>query len=138
MVAEDGAIASWLALSKRLQLNGKLRISSRSGEGAQVDLWLPISSTPPSADDHATPGVMAPEALGKPLLVDDEDLVRMSTADMLIDMGFDVVEASSAEEALRLVGDGLAPDLLVTDHLSPGLSGAELADELRSARHPAP
>jgi CheY-like chemotaxis protein len=35
---------------------------------------------------------------------------------------------------LRLVGDGLAPDLLVTDHLMPGLTGAELAHELRPAR----
>jgi CheY-like chemotaxis protein len=39
--------------------------------------------------------------------VDDEDLVRMSTADMMMDLGYEVVEANSAEEALRLVGQGL-------------------------------
>ena len=37
---------------------------------------------------------------GLALLVDDEDLVRVSTADMLADLGYEVVEAASAEEAL--------------------------------------
>jgi CheY-like chemotaxis protein len=117
-----------------LQLNGDLTITSRPGEGTSVDLWLPISSVMPDADAQAVTGLAAPKALGKALLVDDEDLVRMSTADMLMDLGYEVVEASSAEEALRLVSDGLAPDLLVTDHLMPGLTGTELAHELRSAR----
>jgi CheY-like chemotaxis protein len=58
----------------------------------------------------------------------------MSTADMLIDLGYEVVEAGSAEEALRLVDDGMAPDLLVTDHLMPGMSGTELAQRVRLLR----
>lgn len=74
----------------------------------------------------------APVTKGTALLVDDEELVRMSTADMLIDLGFDVVEAVSAEEALRLIANGLTPDLLITDHLMPGMSGGELARDLRS------
>ncbi len=57
--------------------------------------------------------------------------MRAVTADMLAELGYAVVEADSAEEALRLVDSGLAPDLLVTDHLMPGLSGTELAHELR-------
>jgi CheY-like chemotaxis protein len=55
----------------------------------------------------------------------------MSTADMLMDLGFEVIEAGSAEEALRLVDAGERPDLLVTDHLMPGMSGADLARTLR-------
>ena len=39
---------------------------------------------------------------GTALLVDDEDIVRLSTADMLGELGYRVVEASSAEEALRV------------------------------------
>ena len=75
---------------------------------------------------------MAPAAHighGTVLLVDDEDLVRMSTADMLFDLGFEVIEAGSAEEALHLIKAGTQPDLLVTDHLMPGMNGAELACE---------
>ena len=74
------------------------------------------------------------QSLGTALLVDDEDLVRMSTADMLMDIGYEVVEAASAEVALGLVSDGLAPDVLVTDHLMPGMSGAELARSLWERR----
>ena len=73
-----------------------------------------------------------PRGRGTALLVGDEDLVRMSTADMLMYLGYSVVEASSAEEALRLVGDGMRPDVLVTDHLMPGLTGVELARDLRT------
>jgi CheY-like chemotaxis protein len=73
---------------------------------------------------------LTPKARGTALLVEDEELVRLSTADMLSHLGYDVAEASSAEEALRLVAGGLSPDLLVTDHLMPGMSGAQLAREL--------
>ena len=115
-----------------LQLNGGLTISSRPGEGTTIDLWLPISSVMPDADDEAFLVPAAPDTKGTALLVDDEELVRMSTADMLMDLGYEVVEATSAEEALRLIGDGLTPDLVVTDHLMPGMSGGELARILRS------
>jgi CheY-like chemotaxis protein len=50
---------------------------------------------------------------------------------MLADLGYAVIEAGSAEEALRLVEQGQSFDLLVTDHLMPGLSGTELVQELR-------
>jgi DNA-binding NtrC family response regulator len=72
---------------------------------------------------------------GVALVVDDDAGVRMCTADVLTDMGFDVLEAASAEEALRAIGDGVSPSLLVTDHLMSGMSGSELAREVH-ARHP--
>lgn len=72
--------------------------------------------------------------LGTALLVEDEDLVRTSTADMLAELGYAVQDAESAEEALRLVDRGLRFDLLVTDHLMPGMTGTELAHELRARR----
>jgi CheY-like chemotaxis protein len=68
------------------------------------------------------------------LLVDDEAMARESTAAMLSDLGFDIIEADSAEEALRLLDAGLAIDMLVTDHLMPGMSGADLARKLRDSR----
>jgi CheY-like chemotaxis protein len=53
---------------------------------------------------------------------------------MLMDLGYKVVEATSAEDALKLVAEGLEPDVLVTDHLMPGMTGVELARNLRLAR----
>jgi len=117
-----------------LQLDGGLTITSRLGEGTVVDLWFPISSV--LADEHS-PSVgdtTGRPALGTALLVDDEELVRMSTADMLTDLGYEVVEARSGEEALRLIDDGLHPDIVLTDHLMPGMTGVELAKALRSSR----
>ena len=73
----------------------------------------------------------APAAAGTAPIVDDEALVRESTADMLIDLGYAVVEASSGEAALRLIAEGLRPDFLITDHLMPGMTGPELANQLR-------
>jgi CheY-like chemotaxis protein len=61
------------------------------------------------------------------LLVDDEEVVRISTAEILHDLGYEVTEAGSAREAMQQITSGLLPDLLVTDHLMSGVTGTELA-----------
>ncbi|HEV7253686.1 MAG TPA: PAS domain S-box protein [Mesorhizobium sp.] len=116
------------------QLGGGLHILSAPGRGTVVELWLPVSAE--QLDSAGAAGTHSPEpkGRGRVLLVDDEELVRMSTADMLIDLGYEVVEAGSAEEALRMVQAGIPFDLLVTDHLMPSMSGAELAREARKLR----
>ncbi len=114
------------------QLGGGLAITSRPGQGTTVDLWLPLSPFPAEGDNHDRNVDVAPKVPGTALLVDDEDLVCLSTADMLMDLGYEVVEAVSAEEALRWVGEGLRPDLVVTVHLISYLSGVELARALRA------
>jgi len=116
------------------QLGGGLAIESVPGKGTAIDLWLPVSTEPAVGDEAAAAPSAGRAGRGLALLVDDEALVRMSTADMLNDLGFEVIEASSAEEALQLIRTGLSPDLLVTDHLMPGMSGAELAREVRAIR----
>jgi CheY-like chemotaxis protein len=42
-----------------------------------------------------------------------------------------VVESPSASHALEQIGAGLSPDLLVTDHMMPGMTGAALARQVR-------
>jgi CheY-like chemotaxis protein len=116
------------------QLGGALTIRSRPGFGTNVELWLPLS-----ADEIETLGdtpVTSAGGAGRGtvLLVDDEELVRMSTADMLSDLGYSVVEAASGEEAVRLVNRGTHFDMLITDHLMPGMTGTDLADTLRAVK----
>ena len=66
------------------------------------------------------------------LLVEDEDLVRMTTADMLADAGFDVLEAGTLADALTRL-DGQV-DILVTDLSLPDGDGLELVARARALR----
>jgi PAS domain S-box-containing protein len=117
-----------------LQLNGRVNIASTPGEGTTVELWLPVSLTSAGVEDREPEAPAVPVVRGTALLVDDEELVRLSTADMLLDLGYQVTEASSAEEAIRLLEEGLAPSLMVTDHLMPGMNGADLVRLVRTRR----
>lgn len=117
------------------QLGGALTITSQRGLGTEVSIWLPASEAAPLTADSAASARAPPLRAGTALIVDDEELIRLSTADMLTDLGFEVYEANSADAALRLVDAGLAPDLLITDHLMPGSTGVELA-RLMKARRP--
>ncbi len=65
------------------------------------------------------------------LLVEDDMLIRMATADMLADLGCDVLEAGSAEEALPLIAEG-GTDILITDLGLPGMSGEEFCRYVRT------
>ncbi|TNC71759.1 hybrid sensor histidine kinase/response regulator [Rubellimicrobium roseum] len=109
------------------QSGGRLVLSSRSGQGTRAEVWLPVAS-------EAAPSAPAPAEMPIPivregllLLVDDEELVRIGTADMLRDLGYEVVEANGGAAALQTLRSGLTPDLLVTDYLMPGMTGVELA-----------
>jgi CheY-like chemotaxis protein len=74
------------------------------------------------------------QAIGRILLVDDEPLVRASTAGMLSELGYEVVEAASAEEALSVLDREPHMDGIITDHLMPGMSGVDLAHAIRVKR----
>jgi CheY-like chemotaxis protein len=66
--------------------------------------------------------------LGTILLVEDEPLVRMVTADLLIEADFRVVEAANADEALTLLSVGVEVDVLLSDvEMPPGQNGYALA-----------
>lgn len=115
-----------------LQLGGTLAIRSRPGIGTNVEIWLPVSTG--SVQEEECPSTVTTVALsGVALLVDDEELVRLSTAEMLRELGYDVIEAGSAEDALKLLDQGLKPNILITDHLMPGMSGTELARSVNAA-----
>ncbi|SMH39425.1 response regulator [Azospirillum agricola] len=68
------------------------------------------------------------------LVVEDEPLVRMMTVTFIEDMGYRVIEAGSAEEALEHVRSEPAIDLLFTDIRMPGLDGFALAERARTLR----
>jgi CheY-like chemotaxis protein len=68
------------------------------------------------------------------LLVDHDVLVSMSTADMLMDLGHSVSEATSGAEALQLLESDNHFDVVVTDYAMPAMSGLDLAMKIKSIR----
>jgi PAS domain S-box-containing protein len=116
-----------------LQSGGALRLSSRLGEGTNVELWLPataaraVMTTLGAASEPGAPLAGAARPALTILAVDDDDLVLLNTAAMLEDLGHTVLQAASAAEALALMRQGQTIDLLITDHAMPNMTGAKLA-----------
>jgi signal transduction histidine kinase/ActR/RegA family two-component response regulator len=119
------------------QLGGGFLLSSEPGKGTRADLYLPVAATTAAQEGMETR--RASPARGRPLsvlLIDDEEIVRVGTAEMIRDLGHRVIEAGGGGEALALLADGFAPDLIITDYKMPRMDGAELARQLQ-ASHPA-
>jgi len=114
------------------QLGGGFNLTSAPGEGTRVDLYLPIAADGALAEQRPSETQPA-QAIGRRLrvlLVDDEDLVRIATAEMIRDLGHSVTDAVGAIDALTLLADGLEADVVVTDYMMPGMDGGELARRL--------
>lgn len=113
------------------QSNGFIDVSSAPGEGTTFRIYLPRYCEWPT-DDQVHGQIMVPESRGETILVveDEESLLKLTKA-MLLDLGYNIVVASSPGEALRLAEEQLVKiDLLLTDVIMPGMNGRELADRL--------
>ncbi len=108
------------------QLGGMLALTSAPGQGTTAEILLPTTTEQPGETEHDS--VVLQEAVVRAtiLLVDDEELVRNGTADMLRDIGYEVLTAASGAEALMLLRSGCEINLLVTDYLMPGMNGVDL------------
>ncbi len=115
------------------QLGGALTIDSRPNLGTSINLLLPASERALAIDDAAAAAMptVGAHASGKVLLVDDEMMVRATTAEMLSEMGYDVVEADSGEEAIALF-DLDRFDLVVTDYMMGGMNGMALINLIKT------
>jgi signal transduction histidine kinase/FixJ family two-component response regulator len=115
------------------QSGGALSLISAPGKGTSVEIWLPATrDVAETASSDVVEPVSAPRA-ATVMLVDDEELVRSATADMLRDLGYAVVEFGSASQAIAAFQSGTEADALVSDYLMPGMTGGALITELRGS-----
>jgi CheY-like chemotaxis protein len=63
------------------------------------------------------------------LVVEDDDEVRRLTLSILKELGYSVLAASNAPEALAILNQNRDVALLMTDVVMPGMNGRKLADE---------
>ena len=119
-----GSEGSGLGLSMVFDMTrsagGDLRLSNGPQGGARVTLRLPYRAAMP-----ATTGLV--------LLVEDEDSIRATLRDMLMDLGHSVIEATSADEATALLADLADIVLVLSDiQLEGEATGLDLASRLDS------
>jgi CheY-like chemotaxis protein len=118
------------------QSGGHVKIYSELGQGTTVKLYLPrhVGEDEPARDvvpmDRPLQGASS-EVI---LVVEDEDRVRRMSVQLLRDLGYTVIQASDAKQALALLETAVAFDLLFTDVVMPDMNGKQLADRVSELR----
>jgi len=117
------------------QSGGHIKIYSEPGTGTTVKIYLPRFY---GAEETIVEGAKAapqPDGHGELILVvEDEDSVRTLTSDSMRELGYKVVDASSAAAALRALDANPEIALLFTDIVMPDMNGRKLADEAARRR----
>jgi signal transduction histidine kinase/ActR/RegA family two-component response regulator len=117
------------------QSGGHLKIYSEPGQGTTVKIYLPRLFAAETPIEPARPPVAAsPSDRRKVLVVEDDDRVRAFTEEALSDLGYDVVSADSAADALAEVAHAPDIDLLLTDVVMPDINGRDLAEQVLKLR----
>ncbi len=118
------------------QTGGHLNLISAVGQGTTAELYLPLAT---GTMNSSTREVELFEPSGgirslKILAVDDDPLILMNLVVMLEDLGHNVTEATSGRSALEIYIANHDWDLVITDHSMPGMTGSQLARQLRQVR----
>ncbi len=118
-------------------LGVRLEVQSEVGKGSRFSLELPSGSA--AARAARSPATLDPAPLAampatlRVLLVEDEEAVRRATRMLLQVAGYQVHEAASIEEALLVIEQHGAVDILITDyHLGSGQNGSQVIQTLRN------
>lgn len=113
------------------QSGGWLHLSSATGKGTRAEIWLPLVGPDAAGAIDELEDLEATKAPRlRVLAVDDDALVLINTIAMLEELGHEVVQAQSADEALQKVRDARF-DLVVTDQGMPHMTGLQMVEMMR-------
>ena len=118
------------------QSKGALGIRSELGKGTSVRLLLPVSADKAQVAANPPAPALPAAASGETLMiVEDEVSVRNFIVTVLKRYGYNVLVASGALEAIKVLQEHQGQiDLLISDILMPEMRGDELAGKLRALR----
>lgn len=117
------------------QLGGGFVLNSEIGQGTRAELYLPATEKRADVGTAAVrQGDWPALAPLRVLIVDDEDLVRRGTAEMLNHLGHRVIEAAGGAEAIKLLTANPGIEVVVTDYKMPHMDGADLVERIRALR----
>jgi len=112
---------------------GVVEMESELGKGTTFRVYLPLNTNESESVGTASPDSSCGEGQSESImLVDDEESVRSMTAEVLMSMGYRVVEACDGRQALDIFAEtGDQIDLIVSDVIMPRMGGAELIRAVR-------
>jgi PAS domain S-box-containing protein len=119
------------------QSGGHVKIYSESGEGTTVKIYLLRNAgTQAALEAEQNTSAALPTAKDGEiiLVVEDEEAVRHMAVDVLRDLGYTVVQASDANQAIEILVVQPSISLLFTDIVMPNMNGRMLADEALKMR----
>jgi two-component system cell cycle sensor histidine kinase/response regulator CckA len=112
---------------------GALRLDSAPGRGTKVEVFLPLAKPATAAAGEEQPSSEA--SFLRILLVDDEELVRSATAEMLRALGHTVKECQDGREAVKVFTASPGHyDLVILDMIMPLMSGADALAQMRAVK----
>ncbi|WP_374471173.1 PAS domain S-box protein [Phenylobacterium sp.] len=117
------------------QSSGHVGIYSEAGVGTTVKLYLPRAHDDGAEAAADGAAAEAPTGAGETVLVvEDDDSVRLLIVEVLKELGYEAIEVSHTDAALKVVESGRRIDLMISDVGLPGMNGRQLAEIARQRR----
>ncbi len=113
------------------QNEGYISVYSETGLGSSFKIYLPAAEEKKKIEETEEHLDEVPRGSERVLIVEDEDVVRKMTREILEQFGYEVLDASNGKDALQILSDGNGNiDLILTDIVMPDMRGDVLAKEV--------